>query len=105
MKFFVPFSKNKQQAFEVYDGIVKFNKEQLGREIINRKIYSIYYKHDNKYFTAKVGDQEPRTGEIVVAILESDILFYICTPNRGVVRGEPILVGKVEIISVSEFSR
>jgi len=43
------------------------------------------------------------TGEQLVAILESNA-YLLCTMNRGVARGEPILVGKSEVVRIEDFN-
>ena len=32
--------------------------------------------------------------ELVIAILDCEIAYLICTPSRGVIRGEPMMVGR-----------
>ena len=51
---------------------------------------------------ATVGEIEPLGGETVVAILDSNT-YLVCTPNRGVLRGMPIMVGKQEVFDVEDF--
>lgn len=101
MKFFVPEAKTEKEAQEVIQGIRKFVKE-LGWATNEKKFYSISYTHDGKQYLAEVGKPHPLTKELVVAILESNT-FLICTPNRSVIRGDPILVGKNDTFSVKEF--
>jgi hypothetical protein len=51
-----------------------------------------HYRHNGKELRARVGD--PDSLERVVAIFRSSLErgpFFVCTPNRGVVRGDPIL--------------
>ena len=58
-----------------------------GREILT-------YHHHNREVVATVGEPDPLEGSLVVAILRSASetgSFYICTENRGVLRGEPIV--------------
>ena len=42
--------------------------------------------------------------EEVVAILES-YTYLVCTYNRGVFRGEPVLVGKEEVKKIINFEK
>jgi hypothetical protein len=101
MKFFIPNAKDDYQAQEIFEGILNYNNCIIGK-ILDRKIHSITYKHNNKKYTATVGSYEKRTNEQIIAILESNS-FLICTPNRGVNSGIPILVGYDEILSVEMF--
>jgi len=105
MKFFVPAAKDATQAEEVYEGICKFNSEQMWATISPRRIYRVTGVHDGKPFTATVGEQFERLRELVVAILldTSRDVYLICTPNRGVIRGEPYLSGAHEIRDSEDF--
>lgn len=101
MKFFVPHTIDNERAEDAYNNIVKRNDNYLGK-ILEKRIYSITYKHNGKKYHSCVGEMHEIINEPILAILESNI-FLVCTPNRGVFRGEPILVGHDEIISVEEF--
>jgi len=107
MKFFLPHAKNKEQAEKNYEAIKRFAKDTLGWNVKDRRIFRIKYTHDGKNHYAEVGKTEQIEGEEVIAILESGysdtIVYLICTPNRGVVRGMPILVGENEAYSVVDF--
>ena len=102
MKFFVPFTKDDAQAEEVYGAIRKFNTEQTLGPITSRRIHSICFYHNGNNLTATVGETFEPTGEPVAAILEGPI-YYVCTPNRGFMRGSPILVGREEIRTITDF--
>jgi hypothetical protein len=102
MKFFIPAAKDDKNAKEIYEGIIKFAKENTWKEIKGRKIFSIAFNHDGKDYVARVGEIYSHTGEQVIAILESNA-YLVCTPSRGVLRGMPILVGKNEVYSIEDF--
>ncbi len=104
MKFFIPLVRDDQVAEEVLDGTKKHLKE-MGLVVGDRRTFRIRHKHEGKDCVVEVGQPHPVTGEIVVAILESPVmnLFLVCTPNRGVQRGEPILVGHKNASSVTDF--
>jgi hypothetical protein len=101
MKFFVPDVENEEKAERLYQATKKFAAETCW-PVADRRIQSIRYKHDGKPFLAMVGEVEPITGEKVIAILESNT-YLVCTSSRGVLRGQPILVGKNEVTSVIDF--
>ncbi|MGO9085949.1 MAG: hypothetical protein ACLQBK_12035 [Candidatus Sulfotelmatobacter sp.] len=104
MKFFVPSAENEQRAEDIRDATKKFAADTLGWQVTDRRIQSISFQDKGKSVQAVVGKIEPITGETVVVILESNT-FLLCTPNRGVLRGMPILVGKNEVTSVSDFDQ
>jgi hypothetical protein len=44
-----------------------------------------------------------RQEEVLVILQAEDGLYLVCTENRGVLRGEPILVGSGEVYQITEF--
>lgn len=94
MKFFVPAAANDEEAERVFDAFVRFNHapKQVGR------ICALNWNHNGQTMTCAIGAPLPPyygTGrEPVLAILDCDHLYKICTENRGGVRGEAVLAGK-----------
>ena len=61
-----------------------------------RRIYGLTYRHNGKQYHVQVGDVHPLNRELVIAIFRQERpsgCYLICTANRGVVRGGPILAG------------
>ncbi|RYU14845.1 hypothetical protein [Nocardioides iriomotensis] len=104
MRFFVPGAADIEQAEHLWNATRTFAQDQLAWQVTDRRIFQLNYHHEGKPFVAEVGKPDPRTGETVLVILESNA-FLVCTRNRGVVRGEPILVGDEEVRTITEFSR
>jgi hypothetical protein len=105
MKFFIPYAKDVAEAENVYDGTRKFNALEMHATLSPERIYSLSGVHDGKRFKATVGEIFERLGEPVIAIL-LDIkrrCYFICTPTRGVLGGEPYLSGAHEINSIQYF--
>ena len=102
MKFFIPHAKDKKQAEEVLQGIIKFAEKTIGWNVTNRRIFSLNYAHEGKKYYSEVGKLDDRVNEEVIAILES-YTYFVCTPNRGVLRGGPVLVGKEEVNRIIDF--
>lgn len=102
MRFFVPDVNDGKKAEEIYVAIIKFAEDSLGWKISNRRIFNITYEYKGKEYHAEVGKISRRVSETITAILDSEA-YLICTPNRGVERGAPILVGKSETITVVDF--
>lgn len=90
------------EAQVVWDATKRFAEDSLGWVVSDRRIFSIGYQHEGSQYHAEVGKPDPRIGEIVIAILESNS-YLVCTQNRGVVRGMPILVGREQENEVTEF--
>lgn len=93
MKFFMPAASDAKQAEEAYQATAKFMAANMG-EISPQRYYAIYYRHNGKELKAVVGEMDPLEGQIVIAIFRTareNGPFLICTPDRGVIRGHPIL--------------
>ena len=101
MKFFVPAATDDKNAELIYDGIRQFN--GASRPITNRRIFSIHWLHEGKLYYAEVGQPEAKTHDLVLAILETDQIYYVCTVNRGGLRGDPILAGSREVTRIVDF--
>jgi hypothetical protein len=107
MKFFIPAATDAANAEVLYDSIRRFNSEQMGATLSPRRIYSVSGVHNGRDFAATVGKPFESPGEVVVAILldTSRSLYFICTPNRGVLKGMPYLSGSNEVYSAEDFER
>jgi hypothetical protein len=101
-QFFIPGGDSRQKSEEVYQWICGYVREMIGWEINPARIYSLSYARDGEQFVATVGQPDPRTGQLVVAILQSNT-YLICTPSHGVYRGEPIQVAISDVSEVQYF--
>jgi hypothetical protein len=102
VKFFVPAASTPEQAEEVWNATRKFAGDTMAGPIGARRIFRLSYLHKGKRLTAEVGQPEPLTGEPVVVILDSNP-YLVCTQDRGVVRGTPVLVGRGAVSEVVDF--
>lgn len=96
MKFHIPAAKDEQSAEEIYGSIKEFVGSGAAAEFSARRVKSLSWYHNGKSQYAEVGKAAEFNGEIVIAILydESRHLYHVCTPNRGVLRGESIMAGE-----------
>lgn len=117
--FFIPYISDRVYSEEVWAGTKKFMEDEHHWRPTNRRIFRLDYVHDGKHELAEVGVSHPygwlpdweyprdphAEGEHVVAIFETEEggPYLVCTENRGVVRGEPILVGLGEVYNVTYF--
>jgi hypothetical protein len=101
MKFFVPGTKDDAHGERLYESIRQYNARIEGMN--SRRIFAIDYLHNGTSFHNEVGRPDPKIDDVVLAILETDCYYCVCTINRGVVRGEPILVDPNEVVSITEF--
>lgn len=104
MKFFIPHAKDAAEAESVRRSVREFLSTQ-GLGTTERRIASITFRHNGKPYDAHVGKTFPDLREEVLVILEgiNPRLCYICTANRGVVRGEPYLVGNDDSTGIIDF--
>ena len=103
-KFFLPAADDEQAAEQNYAVIRQFVVEQLGA-LDDRRVFRLDYVHDGQDRFAQVGEPWNGNGELVIAIFKrlNYGLYLVCTPNRGVVRGGPILVGEHDVNSSRDF--
>jgi hypothetical protein len=104
--FFVPAARDQAEADQVYAAVRQFTVRQMGA-VSDARVFSINYNHNGRQLRAEVGRPDPLSGEVVVAILRASHEsgpFYICTANRGVVRGEPILAAGTWQTTVDYFT-
>jgi hypothetical protein len=99
MKFFIPHAKDAAEAESVLSNIAKFVNTTVPP--IGQRIFKLRYTHNGQEMIAEVGkpaNSYYREGEQeVIAIIGEDPIM-VCLPNRGVIRGGPILVGKDSVI-------
>jgi len=100
-KFFIP-GNTPARSEEIYEWIVRYVKAMMDCKLDPVRIFSLNYTHEGKQLRATVGEIEPRTGQLVLAILRSDT-YLICTPYYGVQRGEPMPVALSEADEVQYF--
>ena len=81
---------------------MRYVTEMMDCEIEPVRIFSFDYTHEGQQFRATVGEIEPRTGQLVIAILRSNA-YFICTPYYGVRRGQPMLVDFSQVGDVQYF--
>ena len=105
MGFFFPGEEDAEKAQGLYEAVRKSAAQTTGWRVTDRRIQKIVFRDRRIKGDAvdEVGKPECLTGEPVVAILETDRAFLVCTPNRGFLRGGPILVGKQEVASATDF--
>jgi hypothetical protein len=58
------------------------------------RVFAFAYRHDSKDCLDIVGRKDRYGMEEILVLLEGSPTFLCCTANRGVLRGEPILIGK-----------
>lgn len=91
-RFFVPGPIDAATAEHTWQSVRAFM-ERTGTRTTERRIYSIEHVDDGRLVKDTVGDRHRYNNEEIVAILEGHEVFLCCTPTRGVVRGDPIMVG------------
>jgi hypothetical protein len=69
-----------------------------------RRIYSLQFRGKRKGDVIEATVGNTFDGETVLAIFESQSLYYICTPTRGVLSSMPYLVGSDLLIGVEDFA-
>jgi hypothetical protein len=115
--FFAPLVEDPDSAEKLWEATWKFQEEQGGGGLTPRRIFRLGYLHDGKHMEAEIGVAHPYARkfdeaafaevgppqEVLVILERTDGLFYVCTWDRGVTRGGPILVGAGEPYEVTYF--
>ena len=83
MRFFVPFMISSLQAEQIYDRSKK-RLEDIGFQMSDVRIQRLAFQHDGELVDHKVGDATP-SGEIIAAILHSDVGYFVCTLTAAMV--------------------
>lgn len=102
MKFFVPGTKNDQEAENVY-GILRKKMTQHRYQPNDARIYEIAFEDNGQTITETVGKHSSIASEPIVAIFETEDVYLICTTNRGILRGMPLLAGKWATVRAEPF--
>lgn len=101
MKFFLPLATSSEQTERVYKRII----DQLNRSgypVKPERIHKLIHKEKDGLKSETVGDVSSN-GEIVLAIFENDVGYFICTYSTGAVWGDPTLVYYLLTESVELF--
>ncbi|WP_334919529.1 hypothetical protein [Nostoc sp.] len=100
----MPAAKDDIKAEQVYNALA----QSLKAPITEKRIWKLQWRDREIDMECEVGKPLPsfyQTGkELVLGIFECENLYKICTLSRGGVKGEPILVGKNSLSSVTYFS-
>jgi hypothetical protein len=94
MKFFLPPANDAETAERSYQAIKKYNEKQTGWQISDVRYYEINYRYNDQAMWARVGELDPLEGQMVIAIFKAKYShgpYLVCTHDRGVAQGEPIL--------------
>jgi hypothetical protein len=102
MHFFIPRTTDPAEAEKIYEASRTHCEQLTGWPTTKRSIYSVRYRHNGHEHLAQVGDWDNTDG-LVICIFETSQAFLVCTPNRGVLRGEPILVGRSDVSDIEDF--
>lgn len=103
MRFFIPTIPDEEADDFLKKSIFPFIESQ-GYSILNdKRIFSITFKHNGQIITDTVGQLSPSNNEPIFVILETDSMYLVCTRNRGVLGGEPMLTGKHNIEKIEYF--
>lgn len=106
MEFFVPNTHTRDAAERIYRSIRGFLGEAPGQQRYStRRVYRLRWSHNGNEHQASVGEVTGFNGEVVIAILYEfrRDLYHVCTPNRGVNRGNSILAGGSAVTFVDDF--
>ncbi len=96
MKFFIPTIESEKAEDFLENTIIRFVESQGYKVLRKKKIYSIIFQHKGETLIDMVGQKSKSNNEPVFAILETNDFYLVCTTNRGVLGGEPMLTAKTQ---------
>lgn len=103
MKFFIPYADDDAQAERVIAATAEF----VGASVPQLRIQRLEYTHNSMPMVAEVGhpvhSYYRERNPIVIAILKRANCYLVCLAERGVARGEPILVGEHAVQGIEHF--
>ena len=77
MKFYVPFTIGHTQAEQVYS-LGKKRLETIGFQVSDVRVQQLAFRYEDEMVYQQVGDMASN-GEIIAAILHSDVGYFVCT--------------------------
>ncbi len=101
MKFFLPLATSPEQTERVYLRITDRLKLS-GYRLKADRIYKVIYWEKGQLRSETVGAASVN-GEIVLAIFQNDVDYFICTYSTGAVWGEPTVALYLTVESVEAF--
>lgn len=104
--FFIPgVGRDRVKVEDAYERIREDAEADTGHHPTQRRIFKIFCRRKGKDYEAKVGKRDQLEGRMVVAILElgRDVYTIRCARSNGARQGEPIVVGKGQVYSVTDF--
>jgi hypothetical protein len=104
--FFIPgVGRDRTKVEDAYERIRDAAEADTGHRPTQRRIFKIDCRRKGQDYEAKVGKRDQLDGRMVVAILElgRDVYTIRCTRSAGARQPEPIVVGKGQVYSVTDF--
>src|SRR3954452_6142436 len=102
MRFFVPAVLDVSDKEMLYQQI----RERVGHaRLTGRRIYRVKFEQDGKTQSLAVGDSFRRFGgEPVIAIIEADDAYFVCTRQHGAIDGEPFRIPSNAALDIEVFT-
>lgn len=101
MKFFLPLATSTEQAERIYKRIFDRLK-QSGYKLTPERIYKVIYREGDQLKSETVGASSSN-GEIILAIFQNDIGYFVCTYSTGAVWGDPTIAEYLMVESAEKF--
>jgi len=101
MRFFIPrvISHDPDRLYE----LIRSNLQHSS--LTDRKIYRIKFEQDGSVQNLAVGGNfRLFSSEPVLAIVEAESAYFVCTPHHGGIEGEPLMVPRDRALEVEAFT-
>ena len=103
VEVFYPRARTPEQTEKIWSEVRRFTDKTMDGRCTDRRIFRLEFEHGPKRYEAEVGKFLEPANEIVYLILESGERYFVCTLERGVHRGPPVLVGAKSVLSILDF--
>lgn len=103
IRFFVPYAPGASDDESVYHVLRSAVRRRTGRCPGERRVRRLRYTCEGRTCDSVVGEHDHRSGETVLAILECQGSYLVCTRTHGLVDGPPVTVAAGDILEVEEF--
>ncbi|HEY0413288.1 MAG TPA: hypothetical protein VGD66_09105 [Allosphingosinicella sp.] len=103
MTFFIPCARDGAEAEQVFESVRTFLAEQ-GLPTERRRVRRLDYRIGGEDQSVEIGDLViDREPAFLILRAADEAVYYVCTPNWGVLRGEPWQVDDDEHTRAEDF--
>lgn len=97
--FFVPYVLNPRDATQAYARY----KTQIGIAATDRQIWRLTFVAEGRAYVAEVGQREPRSSRVILAIFETKETYILVLSSRTTSQADPLIIPKADAHTAVDF--